>query len=229
MKRSYILILIIFFYASACSDDLGINAISRKKKSSQEEEESKSEDPTDKEETTVRRKLGNNGAGLLLKSADQLKSSIAVCVGANKATIREILLTSTTGDEEGLAFLSPAQFKPGENIIDSSRVLFDSIESTERSGTRNGTISLPYLTALSNTANVVGYNCSVAHLDQGTSAELCDCETEELASKMLNRCLSLFEPSVLEGKIEVFRKACSEDKKGAIASLISSFAFAETP
>ena len=90
----------------------------------------------------------------------------------------------------------------------------------------NGIVTVGYLTALQNTANVVAYNCSESGRNQGSNPELCQCATEEQAQQMLTRCLPQFVPSELADMATALSSVCKDDQRGAISSLISSFAFA---
>jgi hypothetical protein len=178
------------------------------------------------------RKIRNNGQNFLLKTSKQLESAVQACLGGDRTTVRDEILFKISSSEEqaetsqGIAFLSPGDYGSGENIITKSAGMFDGKEATRRTGVSNGVVTIPYLTALQNTANVVAYNCSEAHRNQGSSPELCECDTKDKALKMLSRCLPAALPNTLEDLAKDFAGVCKDDQRAAISSFIASFAFA---
>jgi hypothetical protein len=159
------------------------------------------------------------------KSSAQLERSIEACVGQDAIWV-EASMVATTENPSG--FLT-SDFKQDDDIVQSQQLLFDGNADALRTGTRVDQISLEYITALKNVANVVGARCRD---DMTHSSDMCACETEDQAKAMLARCLTaVADPSTPEfvTLAKDFNAACTQSRGTAIASMIASLAFAKVP
>lgn len=156
------------------------------------------------------------------KSSAQLTRSVEACVGKGALGVTAAMVI-TEGNTNG--FLT-SDFVAGSNIVTSQALLFDGTPEALRTGVRVDQISLEYITALKNVANVVGAHCVAG------DAELCSCDTDDAAKAMIARCLAgVADPSApafAELAHEMSVK-CQSTKGGAIASMIASLAFAKVP
>jgi hypothetical protein len=159
------------------------------------------------------------------KSSAQLSRSIEACVGGAAIWVTSEMILSGTSDK---GFLT-SDFADGDDVVDVQSQLFDGTPESMRTGVRVDQISLEYLTALKNVANVVGYRCA----NQITENDaMCACGTDDDAKAMLARCLSaVADPTTPEfaALAHDFGAACHKNQGGAIASMIASLAFAKVP
>ena len=159
------------------------------------------------------------------KSSAQLARSIEACVGKGAITVTApmIITPENTG-----GFLT-SDFAEGNDIVEVQSSLFDGTPESLRTGVRVDQITLEYVTALKNVANVVGSRCASGEVE---TPSLCACETAADAKAMLGRCLAAVadpttpEFAALAGELG---KACSANRGSAIASMIASLAFAKVP
>lgn len=197
------------------------------------------------------------------KSAEQLRSSIILCLGAESqsapaaggsqspanldATLENPAILRVSADmitSDGAAALTEgrvrfllqdtATSKVNQNIISLERVYLDAI-STGTTGTNADSLEdVVYLNSLLTVASVAAFNCDV----RAASNTNCNCSTRDAATAMLQRCLPLFDPSSASFRDAVERLSSTENcgapetaaglmnRRRAIASLISSYAFA---
>jgi hypothetical protein len=161
------------------------------------------------------------------KSSVQLSRSIEACVGAGAIKVTAPMITTPDGTNPA-GFLT-ADFAVDADIVAVQAQLFDGSPEALRTGVRVDQVSLSYITALKNVANVVGSRCADGLV---ASPELCSCATEAEAKAMLGRCLTaVVDPSSPEvaALARDFAAACSKSKGSAIASMVASLAFAKIP
>jgi hypothetical protein len=159
------------------------------------------------------------------KSAAQLARSIEACVGGAAIWVSKEMVVSPTNTS---GFLT-SDFAEGDDIVEVQKLLFDGTPESLRTGVRVDQISLEYVTALKNVANVVGARCAAFITADN---EMCACETDPQATAMLTRCLAaVADPTTPEfaGLAREFGAACKESRGKAIASMIASLAFAKVP
>jgi hypothetical protein len=161
------------------------------------------------------------------KSSDQLQRSIVTCVGGDAIWVTKEMISPPDKPTPG-SFLT-SDFSDGDDIVAVQSLLFDGPPESQRTGVRVDQISLEYLTALKNVANVVGYRCQNALTDDDT---LCACETDDQAKAMLARCLSAVADPTTPAFADLakdFGAMCQQSRGSAIASMIASLAFAKVP
>jgi hypothetical protein len=159
------------------------------------------------------------------KSSAQLTRSVDACVGGTATWVTNDMIGSST---QGGGFLT-SDFNAGDDIVDVQRLLFDGTPESMRTGVRVDQVSLEYLTALKNVANVVGYRCANGLTADGSQ---CACETDDQAKAMLARCLAgIADPTTPEfgALARDFGTTCQRSRATAIASMIASLAFAKLP
>lgn len=159
------------------------------------------------------------------KSSTQLAKSVEACVGKGALTITESMVASEANPN---AFLT-ADFTVGSDIIEAQKGLFDGQASALRTGVRVDQITLEYLTALKNVANVVGSRCAAGMVDD---SNLCMCGTEAAAKELLARCLgAVADTSTPEAAAlaKSLASKCETNPGSGIASMIASLAFAKVP
>jgi hypothetical protein len=159
------------------------------------------------------------------KSSAQLLRSIEACVGGAAIWVTSSMIVTP---ENQAGFLT-TDFADGDDIIDVQKLLFDGNPESLRTGVRVDQISLEYITALKNVANVVGSRCANNVTVDDT---LCACESEGEAKAMLTRCLTAVADPTTPEFAELTREfgaACKASRGTAIASMIASLAFAKVP
>jgi hypothetical protein len=159
------------------------------------------------------------------KSSAQLLGSIQACVGGAAIWVTTDMIVTPTNTA---GFLT-SDFADGDDIIDVQKLLFDGTPDALRTGTRVDQVTLEYITALKNVANVVGFRCQNAITQDDAK---CACESAADAKAMLTRCLSaVADPSTPEfAQLATdFNAACVKSRGTAIASMIASLAFAKLP
>lgn len=159
------------------------------------------------------------------KSAAQLTKSIEACVGKNASMITETMVAS---EANPAAFLT-SDFAVGTDIVEVQKGLFDGQAASLRTGVRVDQITLEYLTALKNVANVVGSRCAAGLVE---NPALCKCATEADAKAMIARCLgAVADPNTPEAAALARSLAtkCVTDPGSGIASMLASLAFAKVP
>lgn len=157
------------------------------------------------------------------KSSTQLVSSIKNCVGPSATTVTSAMIIGSPG-----GFLT-TDFANGQDIVAVQNGLFDGNLESLKTSVRVDQITLEYITALKNVANVVGYRCAQNLV---ATPSLCTCDTFVTAYSMLSRCLgAVADPSTAEFTLLAadFQAACAANKGRAIASLVASSAFAKLP
>jgi hypothetical protein len=185
--------------------------------------------PSPVPETVISRDLTDSGARFQVKRLTLLRASIENCLGSNVTRIAEsMFIADNPVNMAGrVRFFTPGKYVIGSDILD--------IEKSNLEGRQEGTRTVAtadgieesdsYLRSLGIVADVVAHNC-----DFTTSN--CKCSTEETALAMLQRCLPNVDPSTIQFKdvAASFSKTCSAGEyqnRKAIASLISSYAFAQ--
>jgi hypothetical protein len=159
------------------------------------------------------------------KSSAQLARSVEACVGRG-ATVVDTSMIVTPENASG--FLT-SDFANGNDIVAVQKLLFDGTTEALRTGVRVDQVTLEYITALKNVANVVGRRCAGSQVE---TPALCACETEADAKAMVARCLAaVADPTTPEfaALAADFQKACAANRGSAIASMIASLAFAKVP
>jgi len=190
-----------------------------------------------------------SAGGRQRKSSEQLKKSILACVGAQsegdsgiideenpsilQVTNDMLVNASSTSKPKGrfgFLIVGNAADVVGKSILDLEKSFID-VEGTT-SGVNAASLDEElYLNSLQTIASVVAFNCDVE--DESSK---CFCSTREKAREMVQRCLSLFDPSSVEFSEAFggFAEACSANdsdaglfkRRKAIVSLLSSYAFA---
>jgi hypothetical protein len=180
------------------------------------------------------------------KSAAQLRASVEACVGAGALNIAASMLQGAAAPVPGAqpGFLPTSSFAAGTDIIDVQKALFDGSEDSLKTGIRTDQLSLEYLTALKNVANVVAANAIAGAV---TTPALSQCATTVQALDLVTRCygavVSASTPAFGAIVTEI-STACSATlpdggtgapagvtaaRAAAVASLIASPAFAKLP
>ena len=199
----------------------------------------------DPKQLGVYRIRDNASDGLQRKTPEQLVSSIAACVGASPTDVEILkvqvdMLTPKTTDVVPPAkvtelsalgrkmFLGKERYEAmvGQTIIDVEKEFLDSFAG--RTSVKSDSVEDEnYLKSLGNVADVVAWNCNL-------DATQCDCSTPAKAKAMLDRCLPII--SSARPDINAAAQVMSDGghcgsgdkdlRRRAIASLISSYAFA---
>ena len=168
-----------------------------------------------------------SGPAYQTKSADQLKNALTQCLGAGVTTVTAGMIQSSTVTDGGSTgaggrFLSPA-FTSGDDIVDVQRPSFDGPDPLAR----GDQMTLTYLTALRNVANVAAARCE---LGLATTPSLCACggPDSSKATLMIQRCLPSVDPTTpLFAQVrDAFYQACMQSSGKAIASMIASSTYA---
>lgn len=170
--------------------------------------------------------IGSTRAGFQTKSAAQLASTLVSCLGPTAGNVTSDMFIGQPG-----GFLPPGSFvatttQGVDDIVTQQTKRFDGDPQALASGVRNDELTLEYVTAQRNVANVAGKRCSSA-----TRPPSCACENEALATQMITRCvpqLTANDPGVAQAA-KVLATACAANKGTAIASFIASTAFAKLP
>lgn len=199
-----------------------------------------------------------SAGGRQRKSSFQLKKSFMACVGAQREGDTEI----ADAENPSILNVSSEMIAPANNNADNAsddstprakgRFGFLIVESAENvvgksileletsfidvAGTASGVSASTledelYLNSLQTIASVIAFNCDVE-----SESSQCYCATKPKAKEMVERCLTLFDPSTDEFKaaLDGFAEACSAEatadglfkRRKAIVSLLSSYAFA---
>lgn len=201
-----------------------------------------------------------SAGGRQRKSSFQLKKSFLACVGAQSESDTEVadgenpsilnvssemiapVTNNEAGDNASDNSTSKAKGRFGFLIVESAEdVVGKSILELEKSfidvaGTASGVSASTledelYLNSLQTIASVIAFNCDVE-----SESSQCYCATKPKAKEMVERCLTLFDPSTDEFKaaLDGFTEACGTEatddglfkRRKAIVSLLSSYAFA---
>ncbi len=160
------------------------------------------------------------------KSTAQLASTLIACLGPGAGDVTADMFIGQPG-----GFLPPDGFvvttQHGvDDVVTQQKKRFDGDPQAVATGVRNDEITLEYVTALRNAANVAGKRCS-----SSTPPPLCQCETVDAAIQMITRCvpfLTANDPPVRTAA-STLSTACAANKGTAIASFIASTAFAKLP
>jgi hypothetical protein len=170
------------------------------------------------------------------KSAAQLRASVEACVGTGALNIQAGFIQGGANPPPGGAFL-PTSFAVGTDIIDVQKPLFDGSEDSLKTGIRTDQMSLEYLTALKNVANVVAANVVTGAV---ATPALSQCATTVQALDLVTRCygavVSASSPA-FGSIVSEINTACSatatpqlvSPRATTVASLIASPAFAKLP
>lgn len=161
------------------------------------------------------------------KSAAQLLSSIKACFGG--ATL---LVTADMIQGDAAAPVLPASFKPSiavgaDDIVTVQKAAFDGDPSLLRMGTRADSLTLEYVTAQRNVANVVAANC----VRMAASNPLCNCASGPDATAMVRRCLPQLDPTSNDviNAAQMLQTRCASNPGQAIASFVASAALSKLP
>lgn len=168
------------------------------------------------------------------KSSEQLRSTIAQCVlgsGATETQRRELFLVkSEMFNSAGAPALSEGRQRfimPNESVTQGVDVIQNQLNYIDLSpgstGVRGDVVDDQlFLNSLMFVADVVAFNCDL-------NAEFCDCSSFERAQSMLQRCLPAFDTAAMASTMASAEHCGSSNlvqRRKAIASLISSYAFA---
>ena len=160
------------------------------------------------------------------KSAAQLANTLIACLGPGAADVTaDMFIGQPAGFLPPDAFVVTTQHGV-DDAVTQQKKRFDGDPQAIATGVRNDEITLEYVTALRNVANVAGKRCSAT-----TPPPLCQCETVESAVAMITRCapyLIASDPAV-QAAANVLSARCAANKGTAIASFIASTAFAKLP
>lgn len=198
----------------------------------------------------------NGVTGRQRKSIAELRASIVNCVGAGRARydandspvdpstaafppileVREKMflgqtLENTSEGRRTFLLNDDSAKSTGKDILEVEAQYLEAPAST-LDVRATGLEDLSFLNALKNVSFVVAFNCNVASGNSETPK--CTCSTPEEARSLLERCLPLLDPATekFNKAVEVLasKENCGSDdffnRRRAIASLISSYAFA---
>ena len=171
------------------------------------------------------------------KSAAQLRKSIIACFGTNSTTVTAGMIVGGGAPNLGGLFFSPGTFVVGDDVVNKQVLLFDGDADSTKVGVRGDQLTLEYLTALRNVANVVGFRCLNNLVD---NPAMCACDNNLDASAMLQRCIGdVVPPTTVKFQTMTadFSAACTNppapaaqiSRGVAVASLVSSLTFAKLP
>jgi hypothetical protein len=121
---------------------------------------------------------------------------------------------------------SPSTSVGVNDIITVQKSAFDGDPTLLRLGTRADALTLEYVTAQRNVANVVAKNCASA-----PGNPLCACTGLPDATAMVRRCLPQFDPSsppFLEAA-QKLQTRCATNPSEAIGSFVASAALSNLP
>lgn len=224
-----------------CSDD-ELSGYEKSEKSEKSDDKNKKKDKKDgssgglEKDTNktdkVTKSIDNSGLDFQVKNMDLLRESVKNCFGEGMLAVQDDMLLptdSTTqlpdpGDGK-IRFLLGANYEAGDDIVDKERKNLVDTESSSRTGISGDSLTDTYLRSLETIGNVVAHNCS-------RDKELCDCSSKDKAMGMLKRCLPALNPETKEmvAASESLAQTCGggiEGMREAVASLVSSYAFAE--
>lgn len=161
------------------------------------------------------------------KSAVQLAASIKACLGPSTLMIMPEMVQ---GNAAATAPVLPSTFTPStsvgvDDIISVQRSLIDGDPTLLRLGTRADALTLEYVTAQRNVANVVAANCVA------TKSALCKCDTGPDATALMKRCLPQLDPSSADfvNAATLLQGRCVTNPGQAIASFVASAALSKLP
>jgi hypothetical protein len=232
--------------ASACADDLKVKGLIENKESGEAQPAADPEPftpatpdkSTPKKDAISESTIESSGALLQLKSASLLGSSISSCFSPEFLTITEdmimVPLTNPTPPPEPLdgrmRFLLPERYVAGNSILATETYNLVDVSTAGRTSVAADGLTDTYLRSLEIVANVVAHHCNLSD-----HAELCQCDSPSAARKLVERCLPGFDPNSpsMDDSINFIYEKCvenpnklSEGMRRAIASLLSSYAFA---
>ena len=161
------------------------------------------------------------------KSAAQFLSSIKACFGGATAMVTPGMIQggSSTSPVLPAGFLTSTGVG-SDDIVTQQKAAFDGDATLLRLGTRPDSLTLEYVTAQRNVANVVATNCSLA-----SAGPLCNCATLPDATAMMRRCLPQLDPTSpdLVNAAQMLQTRCATNKGQAIASFVASAALSKLP
>ena len=166
--------------------------------------------------------------GFQTKSAAQLLSTFKACFGPASLLVKADMVqggATTTTPILGSTFAASTAVGVND-IVTVQRNAFDGDDSLLRLGTRADALSLEYVTAQRNVANVVAANCTAANL-----SPLCACATLPDATAMVRRCLPQLDPAsgqFLDAS-QKLQTRCALKPAEAIASFVASAALSKLP
>jgi hypothetical protein len=178
------------------------------------------------------KQITNNGAEIQVKSSALLKNSLISCFGSDYTNLdSEMIIKPAVASVANVAtgrksFLLAGKYpNNSDSIINfEAKNLFDP-NGISRTATGADGVTDTYLRALEVVADVVAHNCDLNN-------PYCQCHTEESAKNMIKRCLPYLSPESEEIKtgskllFDVCKSSVLEDRRKAISSLVSSYAFA---
>lgn len=161
------------------------------------------------------------------KSAVQLAASIKACLGPSTLMIMPEMVQ---GNAAATAPVLPSTFTPStsvgvDDIISVQKNSIDGDPTLLRLGTRADSLTLEYVTAQRNVANVVAANCVA------TKSALCKCDTGPDATALMKRCLPQLDPTSADfvNAATILQARCATNQGQAIASFVASAALSKLP
>lgn len=241
------LLVLGILFSFACADDLKVKGLEQEKEAAAA---LPAEDPvpftpaakepvTPKKDGSSESTIESSGALLQVKSASLLESSISACFAPEFLMITEDMIMVPIGDpnppppeplEGRQRFLLPERYQVGKSIIATEVYNLVDVSTAGRTSVAADGLTDTYLRSLEIVANVVAHHCNLSD-----RAELCQCDSPSAARKLVERCLPGFDPNSqsMDDSINFIYEKCvenpnklSEGMRRAIASLLSSYAFA---
>jgi hypothetical protein len=165
-----------------------------------------------------------------VKSSTQLFNSVRACFGNNMLLVTPGMLQTADGQTPNPSAILPSTFSAStaegvNDIITVQKFAFDGDATLLRQGTRADSLTLQYVTAQRNMANVVATNCV------STQSPMCACATPDAASALLSRCLPQMDPNspAFQAARAQLQVRCMTSPGQAIASFLASAAIAKLP
>lgn len=162
-----------------------------------------------------------------VKSSTQLFNSVKACMGDGMLMITADMIQATGVTAPILPASFNASTKEGvDDIITAQKFALDGDPALLRQGTRADSLTLQYVTAQRNMANVVARNCAA-----GKNAQMCICNTPETATALLGRCMPQLDPGspAFQAAVTTLQQRCTANAGTAIASFLASAAIAKLP
>ena len=161
------------------------------------------------------------------KSAVQLAASIKACLGPSTLMITPEMIQ---GNAAATAPVLPSTFAVStsvgvDDIISVQRGAIDGDPALLRLGTRADSLTLEYVTAQRNVANVVAANCVAS------KSAMCKCDTGPDATALMKRCLPQLDPTSADfvNAATILQGRCATNQGQAIASFVASAALSKLP
>ncbi len=165
-----------------------------------------------------------------VKSSTQLYNSVRACFGNGMLLVTQNMLQTPDGQTPNPAAVLPSTFAVSSaegvnDIVTAQKFAFDGDPTLLRQGTRADSLTLQYVTAQRNMANVVATNCVA------TQNPMCACATPDAATALLSRCMPQMDPNTpaFQAARAQLQVRCLSNPGQAIASFLASAAIAKLP